>query len=90
MRKAWEERMKQWREARERDADRDGRRPETHRGPERGRWPQGRGSERMKQWREARERDVDRSGRRPERHREPERGRWPQGRGLERGGSRGR
>ena len=90
MRKAWEERMKQWREARERDADRDGRRPETHRGPERGRWPQWRGSERMKQWREARERDVDRSGRRPETHREPERGRWPQGRGLERGGSRGR
>jgi len=46
MRKAWEERMKQWREARERDGDRGGRRPETHRGPERGRWPQGRGPER--------------------------------------------
>ena len=46
MRKAWEERMRQWREAPERDADRDGRRPETHRGLERGRWPQGRGLER--------------------------------------------
>ena len=46
MRKAWEERMRQWREARERDADRGGRRPEMHRGPERGRGPQGRGPER--------------------------------------------
>ena len=46
MRKAWEERMRRWREAPERDADRDGRRPETHRGLERGRWPQGRGLER--------------------------------------------
>jgi len=85
MRRAWEERMKQWREARERDGDRDGRRPETHRGPERGRGPQGRGPQAQR---------GPQSGRGPQ----PggswrgglERGRGPQGRGPGRSGPQGR
>ena len=50
MRKAWEERMRQWREARERDADRGGRRPDSIADRKEGEGPKGGGLDAVATW----------------------------------------
>ena len=82
MRKAWEERMKQWREARERGRDRDDDRDRRDWGRQERDERDDRGNdmrkaleERMKQWRETRERSERDSRRGPQSRGGPQWGR---------------